>query len=66
MTPEKLRDVARDAESDTHSAIWNYPTVLRDAADEIERLQARLSAFERYSNGYIKAQVEAHLKELES
>lgn len=47
MTPDKLRDVARDAESDTHSGIWDYPSVLRDAADEIERLQAALARIAR-------------------
>ncbi|KAF0674469.1 hypothetical protein [Profundibacterium mesophilum] len=48
-TPEKLRDVARDAESDTHSAIWDYPAVLREAADEIERLRQALDAMQGHT-----------------
>lgn len=49
MTPEKLRDVARDAESDTHSGIWDYPSVLRDAADEIERLRRSVAAMQGHT-----------------
>jgi hypothetical protein len=49
MTPEKLRDVARDAESDTRSAIWDYPAVFRDAADEIERLQKAVAAMQGHT-----------------
>lgn len=45
-TSNKLRDVARDAESDTHSAIWDYPEVLREAAEKIDYLTDLLNKIE--------------------
>jgi hypothetical protein len=46
MTPETLRHAAKDADRDTPSALWDYPAVLRNAADEIERLQKAVAAMQ--------------------